>query len=93
MKFDLSLEEGLFLKRYKRFFADIQWKGQTITVHVPNTGSMKSCTEPHSTCLFSISKNPERKLPYTLEMIKAASGAWVGVNTSIPNKIVKDDGG
>lgn len=90
MKFESSLEQGRFLKRYKRFFADIEWNGKTITAHVPNTGSMKSCSEPDSPCLFSISKNLERKLPYTLEMIQTKAGTWVGVNTSQPNKLVKE---
>lgn len=86
----LRLEEGVFLKRYKRFFADIEWRGETIVAHVANTGSMKSCNEPGSLCRFSVSDDPNRKLKYTLEMIRASSGAWVGVNTSIPNKIVKE---
>lgn len=90
MKYDSPLEEGRFLKRYKRFFADIHWQNQTITAHVPNTGSLKSCSEPNSLCLFSISKNPDRKLPYTLEMIQSQSGHWVGVNTTNPNKLIKE---
>lgn len=90
MKFKSKLEEGIFLKRYKRFFADILWRGQIVTAHVPNTGSMKSCNMPESPCLFSVSDNPERKLKYTLEMVKASTGAWVGVNTSTPNQIVKE---
>ena len=90
MKFEIPLEQGRFLKRYKRFFADIEWKGQVITAHVPNTGSLKSCSEANSPCLFSVSQNPERKLPYTLEMIQAPTGAWVGVNTANPNKLIKE---
>lgn len=90
MKFHSKLQNGTFLKRYKRFFADIDWNGQVITAHVPNTGSMKGCNESGSDCLFSVSDDPARKLKYTLEMIKAKSGSWVGVNTSSPNKIVKE---
>src|SRR5262249_9476250 len=90
MRFTSPLSEGVLIKRYKRFFADIEVDGQQITAHVPNTGSMKSCSEPGSTCLFSTSDNPERKLKQTLEMVKAASGSWVGVNTSNPNKIVRE---
>nr|BFD58552.1 DNA/RNA nuclease SfsA [Bdellovibrio sp. CKG001]BFD61980.1 DNA/RNA nuclease SfsA [Bdellovibrio sp. HM001] len=90
MKFHSKLQEGIFLKRYKRFFADIEWKGQTITAHVPNTGSLKSVNNPGQHCLFSESTNPERKLKYTLEMIKSPSGAWVGVNTATPNTVVRE---
>jgi sugar fermentation stimulation protein A len=90
MKYRNKLDEGVFLKRYKRFFADIGWKGQTLTVHVPNTGSMKSVNNPGQACLFSHSDNPERKLKQTLEMIQAVTGAWVGVNTATPNAIVRE---
>lgn len=91
MKFETKVHEGKFLKRYKRFFADIEWNNQTVTAHTPNTGSMKSCNTAGSACRFSESNNPERKLKFTLEMIQSPeTNAWVGVNTSIPNAIVKE---
>ena len=90
MKFSDKLQQGVFLKRYKRFFADLEWQGQTLVAHVPNTGSMKSVNHPGQPCLFSESKNPERKLKFTLEMIQSPGGSWVGVNTATPNQIVKE---
>src|SRR5262245_17635413 len=90
MRFSTKLERGIFRRRYKRFFSDIEFGGGTVIAHVPNTGSMKSCSEPGSACLFSLTDNPERKLKATLEMIQAPSGAWVGVNTATPNKIVRE---
>lgn len=90
MKFSSRLQEGLFLKRYKRFFADIEFQGQTLVAHLPNTGSLKSANNPGQPCLFSTSNNPERKLKYTLEMIKSLSGSWVGVNTATPNTVIKE---
>lgn len=90
MKFSKPLKQGIFLKRYKRFFADIQVDGQVLTAHVANTGSMKACGGPGRPCRYSISDNPERKLKYSLEMIQAESGAWVGVNTHHPNELVKE---
>ena len=90
MKFPRKLQEGIFLKRYKRFFADIEFQGQVITAHCPNTGSLKSVNHPGQHCLFSESDNPERKLKFTLEMIKSPQGAWVGVNTATPNTIMRE---
>lgn len=90
MKFSKALEEGIFLKRWKRFFAEIEWRGERIVAHVANTGSMKGCHEAGRPCRFSVSDDPKRKLKYSLEMIQVASGAWVGVNTSTPNKIVAE---
>lgn len=90
MKYREPLSEGIFLKRYKRFFADIEWQGQKLTAHVANTGSMKSAIHPGQKCLFSRSDNPERKLKQSLEMIQTPEGFWVGVNTATPNKVVRE---
>lgn len=90
MRYSSPLDEGVFLKRYKRFFADIEWQGQTLTAHVPNTGSLKSVNNPGRPCLFSHSTNPERKLKQTLEMIQSPEGVWVGINTATPNLLVKE---
>lgn len=90
MRYETKLQEGIFLKRYKRFFADIEWQGQQITAHVPNTGSLKSVNNPGQHCLFSESKNPDRKLKFTLEMIRSPAGSWVGVNTATPNVVVRE---
>ena len=47
MKFLTPLKEGIILKRYKRFLADIELpNGEVITAHTANTGSMKTCWEP-----------------------------------------------
>ena len=89
MKFENPLIEGVFLKRYKRFFADIRLDKETVVAHVPNTGSMKGCSEPESASLMSPATNPERKLRYTLEMIRTPK-SWVGVNTSNPPVLVRE---
>lgn len=90
LKFSSPLHEGIFQRRYKRFFAEIDWRGQTLVAHVPNTGSMKGCNRPGLSCRFSESDDPKRKLKYTLEMVRAESGAWVGVNTQLPNRLVRE---
>jgi sugar fermentation stimulation protein A len=90
MKFKTAPRQGIFLKRYKRFFADIQLGDQVVVAHVPNTGSLKSAAEPGAACLVTESDNPERKLKFTLEAIQNSSGAWVGVNTSWPNYLAKE---
>lgn len=89
MKFSKPIIEGTFLKRYKRFFADVVINGETVIAHVPNSGSMRGCNMADMPCLVSFDDNPARKLKYTLEMVKTP-GSWVGVNTQIPNKIVKE---
>lgn len=98
MKFKTPVIEAQVLKRYKRFFADVQLvvdkKTTDLTVHVPNTGSLKTVIEKDSEkpqkCWITLHGDKTKKLPGTLEAVKSITGAWVGVNTSTPNKLVKD---
>lgn len=89
MKFQKPLQEGKLIKRYKRFFADIEFEGEIITAHLPNTGSLKTVPLKETNCRFSKSDDPKRKLAYTLEMIKTDAG-WAGVNTRVPNQVVNE---
>ena len=88
MFFENKLISGLFIKRYKRFFVDIKIKNQIITAHCPNTGSMYGLLKEGNKVWVSKSKNPNRKLKYTLEIIQDKK-SMVGVNTHSTNKIVK----
>lgn len=89
MKISPAFEEAIFIKRYKRFFADIELRdGRELTIHCANTGSMKNCLNPGQPCWFSRSDNPKRKLPGTLELITTTGGRLAGVNTARPNKLV-----
>ena len=92
MKFSKPLLVGTLLQRYKRFFADVEYKGEKITIHVPNTGSLKGVIDKNlkQQCWFSLHGDTSKKLKGTLEAIQAANGTWVGMNTSNPNKIVQE---
>lgn len=87
MELPKPLFEGKFIKRYKRFFADIQIETGKITAHVPNTGSLKTCLFDEALCYCSFSGDPKRKLKYTLQAIKTPT-SWVGVNTQLANELV-----
>ena len=87
MKYKEKLLQGILIKRYKRFFADIKFKNQIITAHCPNSGSMMGLIEKGNIVWFSKSDNPKRKLKYTLEIIKVKKNL-VGINTLITNKLV-----
>jgi sugar fermentation stimulation protein A len=92
MKFKKKLLEGVLIERYKRFFADVEYKGEKITIHVPNTGSLKGVIDKtqKQKCWFSLHGDETKKLKGTLEAVQAANGTWVGVNTANPNKIVQE---
>ena len=87
MKFKERLSQGTLVKRYKRFFVDIEYKNETITCHCPNSGSMMGLLNKDNKVWFSKSDNPNRKLKYTLEMIEVEK-KMVGINTLLTNKIV-----
>ena len=87
MNFENRLIPGLFIKRYKRFFADIKINNKIITAHCPNTGSMYGLLKKGNNVWISKSNNPNRKLKYTLEIIED-NYSKVGVNTHSTNKIV-----
>lgn len=94
MKFEKPLLEGLLIKRYKRFFADIVYQNKNYTIHVPNTGSLKGVIdkdkEGQQKCWFSLHGDSSKKLAGTLEAVCTTDGVWVGVNTSNPNKLVTE---
>ncbi len=93
MLFDPSLEPVTLLRRYKRFLADVRRAdGSEMTVHCPNTGSMRNCVLPgvEQAALISDSGNPKRKYQYTLEALQVAHGHWAGVNTSRTNALVEE---
>ena len=86
MNFENKLISGVFIKRYKRFFVDVQIENKVITAHCPNTGSMKGLLKEGNKVWLSKSNNPDRKLEYTLQIIEDNSSK-VGVNTHLTNKI------
>ena len=87
MIFENKLISGLLIKRYKRFFVDIEVNNQIITAHCPNTGSMQGLLNKGNRVWISKSNNPNQKLKYTLEIIQD-DNSKVGVNTHSSNKIV-----
>ena len=89
MNFENKLISGIFIKRYKRFFVDVQIKNKLITAHCPNTGSMQGLLKEGNKIWLSKSNNPNRKLKYTLQIIEDGNSK-VGVNTHLTNKIVLD---
>jgi sugar fermentation stimulation protein A len=86
----IPLYPALLLKRYKRFLADIALPdGREITIHCPNTGSMRHCVLPGSPCWYSVSGNKARKYPQTLEVVTAMGQHLAGINTARANALVE----
>jgi sugar fermentation stimulation protein A len=88
MKFNPKLIPATFIKRYKRFFADVKLSdGTTVITHCANTGTMKTCISEGWPCLISPSTNPKRKLKFTLELINNKK-TWIDLNTHRANNLV-----
>ena len=88
MKFTNNLIKGKLIKRYKRFFVDIEVNNKIITAHCPNTGSMLGLLNKNNYVWISPQNDPKRKLKYTLEIIKVKK-KLIGVNTHRANRIVE----
>ena len=88
MEFTKSLIKGKLIKRYKRFFTDVQLDNKIITAHCANTGSMKGLLDEGNDVYVLPNNNPKRKLKYSLEIIKTRKNL-VGVNTHFANKIAQ----
>ena len=88
------LIEGILIKRYKRFLADIKLEGgEVVTAHCANTGPMKGLLSEGAKVRISVSTSPKRKLPFTWEQICVLNAkneeVWVGINTLFANKLIK----
>ena len=97
-----ELREGVLLKRYKRFLADVELlepgpdgspAGTVVTVHCANTGPMTGVLHPGGRVRLRHAPSPSRKLAWTWEQaeVPGAGGTpvWVGVNTALPNRLVR----
>ena len=91
MRFVPPLIQATLLRRYKRFLADVRLSdGTEITVHCPNTGSMKNCVVEDSPCYLWDSNNPKRKYRYSWELATTYGGGLAGINAARANHLVSE---
>ena len=83
------LQEGIFLRRRKRFFADVRLPdGREVVAHCANTGSMKGLALSGCPARVSFLDDPKRKLKWTLQQLYV-DNTWVMVHTALPNRLVE----
>lgn len=89
MEFPSQLTQGVLLKRYKRFLAEIILNNQEHRViYCPNMGAMAGCDVLGSRIWFSHSDNPSRKFPDTWELVEVDGGNLVCVNTQHAKQLI-----
>jgi sugar fermentation stimulation protein A len=88
MKFASSLVKGKLIQRYKRFLADVELPdGSIVTAHCANSGSMLGLKDPGNEVYLSPATTG--KLKFRWEIVDV-NGSLVGINTSLPNKLVEE---
>ncbi|WP_290703187.1 DNA/RNA nuclease SfsA [Amphritea sp.] len=86
-----NMQQGRLIKRYKRFLADIELDdGSQLTVHCPNTGSMKNCADPGSEVWIKDSGNLKRKYLFGWELVRVEGQFWACINTGRANALIKE---
>src|SRR3954464_10149681 len=91
MIFTPPLVEARLIQRYKRFLADVEIAGATVTVHCPNPGSMLGLALAGSRCWLM--PKTGTKLPYGWELVETASSGvarFFGINTGRANAVVAE---
>ena len=90
MRFVAPLIPGVFLRREKRFLAEVALAGDRRTwAHVPNTGALTGCLTPGQEVLLTEESRPHRKTTHTWRFCKSGAG-WVCVDTLVPNRLVAE---
>ena len=90
MRFPSPLIPGRLIRRYKRFLADVEIAGAgAVTVHCPNPGSMMGLDTPGLPVWVEPSR-PGAKLPYGWRLAELPGGHWAGIDTAVPNRVVKE---
>lgn len=90
MRFEPPLRRGRLIRRYKRFFADLELEGiGEVTAHCPNTGSLRGCLVPGAPVLAHHSDDPRRRLAWTWAAVEI-DGTWVGVWSARAEALVRE---
>lgn len=78
-----------FIKRPNRFVAYVNFDGNEIIVHVPNTGRCKELLIPGAKVLLREEINPSRKTLYDLIAVYK-DNKIINIDSQIPNKVVDE---
>lgn len=91
MRFVSPLVRGRLVQRYKRFLANVILDdGRSVTAHCANPGAMLGLKDPGLTVWLEPSADPRRALAWSWRLAELPGGHFVGIDTSLPNRIVAE---
>ena len=94
MTYSTPIVKATFLSRPNRFIALVDIGGETVTVHVKNTGRCKELLPEGATVYLAAAENPDRKTPFDLvavEKIRPDGTVWlINMDSQAPNDIADE---
>ena len=91
MRFASPLIRGTLVRRYKRFLADVSLEdGREVTAHCANPGAMLGLNAPGTTVWLEPTGDPRRKLGFAWRLVELEAGHFVGIDTTLPNRLVAE---
>jgi len=84
------LHEGILLRRYRRFLADVELAdGTAVTAHIADPGRLPGLAVPGARVFLSHDPAPHRRLAWTVRLI-LQDGRPVAVDSRNPNRLVRE---
>ncbi|MEP2783093.1 MAG: DNA/RNA nuclease SfsA [Pseudoruegeria sp.] len=91
MRFQTPLIPATLIRRYKRFLADVRLPDeQEVVAHCPNPGGMLGLKDEGLKIWVEPNDDPKKKLKYGWRLVEHGDGHWTGIDTAIPNRVVKE---
>ncbi len=94
MIYPTPIVKAKFLSRPNRFIALVELNGETVAVHVKNTGRCKELLPEGATVCLAASDNPARKTPYDLVAVEKVKSdgtvLFINMDSQAPNAIAAE---
>lgn len=84
-----SIEQSIFIERPNRFIAKCLLNGETVTVHVKNTGRCKEILVPGTKVYLEKATSALRKTAYSL-IAAEKNGQIINIDSQAPNSAVAE---
>ena len=79
-----------FISRPNRFVAFVSLNGESVRVHVKNTGRCRELLIPGAQVTLCPSENPQRKTGFDLIAVRKPGLGWVNIDSQAPNAVAAE---